>query len=144
MSYTYRYPRPAATTDALLICKENDEWFLLLIQRAFNPFQDFWALPGGFVDMDEDLESACARELKEETNIECDKLKQFYTFGAVDRDPRGRTISIVYWCQVNSMVTPKSGDDAANAKWFNINELPALAFDHQIIIEKFISEKLIR
>ena len=92
MSYSYKYPRPALTTDALIVAKKEDQYFILLIERKYEPFKGQWALPGGFVNMDEDLDVACARELFEETNISVTELKQFQTYGAVNRDPRGRTV----------------------------------------------------
>lgn len=143
MSYTYKYPRPAVTTDAIIICKENGEFYILFIERGIDPFKGYWALPGGFVEIGEELEVACARELKEETKIECVELEQFATIGTVGRDPRGRTISVVYWAIVDNMLEVKSGDDASNACWFKLTELPLLAFDHSDIIAKFVQEKLI-
>ena len=142
MAYTYAYPRPAVTTDAILISKEKSEVYILLIERANEPYKGQWALPGGFVDMDEELEEACSRELKEETSVDGVPLQEFATFGAVNRDPRGRTISIVFWSILDSRPNTKSGDDAANVKWFNLNDLPSLAFDHEIIIARFRQEKL--
>ena len=96
--YSYNYPRPALTVDALILKKETAE--VLLIQRGQEPFKDQWALPGGFVDMDELLETACLRELEEETGLKLDKLSQFKTYDAIDRDPRGRTSfsSILWFC----------------------------------------------
>ena len=118
MSYTYEYPRPAVTTDTILIFRTNNLSYILLIERKYDPFCGYWALPGGFVEMDEDLETACARELKEETGISGIKLTQFHTFGEVNRDPRGRTISVVYWSVIDQIIEPEGGDDAAQAKWF--------------------------
>ena len=142
MAYTYAYPRPAVTTDAILISKEKSEFYILLIERANEPYKGQWALPGGFVDMNEELKEACSRELKEETSVDGIQLQEFATFGAVNRDPRGRTISIVFWSLVDSRPYTKSGDDAAKVKWFNLNNLPSLAFDHEIIIARFRQEKL--
>ena len=141
-NYCYEYPRPAVTTDAILVAKENNQTSVLLIQRGIDPYKDHWALPGGFVEMDEELEDACARELKEETGITNIQLHQLAAFGAVNRDPRGRTISVVFWASVPSKLKAQSGDDAQNAKWFNLNDLPPLAFDHQKVIQQFINEKL--
>lgn len=142
MSYCYEYPRPAVTTDAILISTENQKQFILLIQRGIQPFKDAWALPGGFVEMEEELDVACARELNEETGITGIQLKQFATFGTPDRDPRGRTISIVFWAEVNYRIEPQSGDDAKNTKWFPLDNLPTLAFDHRDIIQQFIDSRL--
>ena len=141
-NYCYEYPRPAVTTDAIVVAKENNQAFVLLIQRGIAPYKNHWALPGGFVEMDEELEAACARELKEETGITGIQLQQLGAFGAVNRDPRGRTISIVFWSLITSKTEAKGGDDAQNVKWFNLNVLPPLAFDHQKIIQQFIDEKL--
>jgi len=142
MTYTYEYPRPAVTTDAILVAKSDEGLKVLLIERKHDPFQGFWAFPGGFVDMDEELEAACKRELMEETGIAVDHLTQFSTFGKVDRDPRGRTISVVFYATIEKEIIPVANDDAANAQWINLQQLPQLAFDHQEIIEKFSSEIL--
>jgi len=140
MSYTYKYPRPALTTDALIIARKKNQYFILLIERKFDPFKGFWAFPGGFVNMDEELETACARELFEETGILVSDLKQFKTFGTIDRDPRGRTISVVFWSILNEMADPVSGDDASKAKWVPLKNLAPMAFDHQQIIQQFCGE----
>jgi len=132
--FTYQYPRPAVTVDAILISNQNS---VLLIERGHEPFKGKWALPGGFVDMDEALESACIRELKEETGLTVSVLKQFRTYGAVNRDPRGRTISIIFYSFSEEEVIPQAGDDAAKAQWFSLNQLPELAFDHQQILDEF-------
>lgn len=110
---------------------------VLLINRKYNPFKDKWAIPGGFVLEDESLENAVFRELKEETGVEINYLEQLYTFGKPDRDPRRRIVSVVYFGLVNSEQFSKlSADtDASEAKWFNIKELPELAFDHDSILE---------
>ena len=142
MPYTYEYPRPAVTTDAILFCHQKSDIYILLIERGRDPYKNYWALPGGFIEMDEELHEGCLRELKEETNIEHVQLEQFATFGTVGRDPRGRTISVIYWAKVDSMLETKSGDDAAQARWFKINELPLLAFDHLKIIQKFTQKFL--
>jgi len=138
MSYTYEYPRPALTTDAILIARERDKIYILLIERKYDPFKGFWALPGGFVNMDEDLNTACARELEEETGITGIHLMQFETFGAVERDPRGRTVSVVFWAETYTLLKAKGSDDAARALWFSIDDLPQLAFDHKLIIDKYL------
>lgn len=102
---------------------------VLLVQRKNEPFQGKWALPGGFVDVDEDLQEAAKRELQEETGIETD-LKQVRTFGKPKRDPRGRVVSVLYMGDLESAVEPSAASDAIEAKWFDLNELPELAFDH--------------
>jgi 8-oxo-dGTP diphosphatase len=136
MSYTYEYPRPAVTVDCLVFSKENGRVCLMLIQRDRPPFEESWALPGGFVEIDEDLPDAAYRELKEETGITDIELGQFRAFGKPGRDPRGRTISIVYYGFVDPEKTmATAGSDARNVDWFDINNLPELAFDHDKIIE---------
>lgn len=139
MIYTYAYPRPAVTVDIIVYRFNNQQKELLLIERLNEPFKNQWALPGGFVDIDEEIETAAYRELQEETSIKKIQLKQFRTFGKIGRDPRGRTISIIYYGELkdfNQLV--KAGDDAKNLDWFPITNLPKLAFDHSEIIDKFI------
>ncbi len=135
--YTYKYPRPALTVDSIVFTKEDNSTFVLLIQRGREPFKNKWALPGGFVNIDELLETACRRELEEETGLKVDKMEQFKAFDAIDRDPRHRTISVVFSAEISEKQEVKGGDDAAHAKWFSISELPELAFDHQQILEEF-------
>lgn len=137
MEYTYSYPRPAVTVDILLIKNACENPEILLIQRLNPPFKDQWALPGGFVDMDENCEEAAERELHEETGITDVILTQFKTYSDVDRDPRGRTISVVFTGIAKSDDVPIAGDDAKNAQWFRMNDLPKLAFDHNIILSDF-------
>lgn len=137
--YTYQYPRPSVTVDCILVSPNNS---ILLIQRGGEPFKDKWAIPGGFIEMDESLEVACHRELEEETGIQVKKLTQFKAYGAVDRDPRGRTISVVFYSFTDKEIEAKAGDDAANAQWFLLDKLPPLAFDHYQIIEEFKKEVL--
>lgn len=139
MPYTYDYPRPAVTTDVLLITQDNPRK-ILLIQRRNHPYIGKWALPGGFVDMNEDLKAAALRELNEETGIKGVEIEQFQTFGAVDRDPRHRTISVVYSGIVKDEIKCKGRDDAADARWFEINDLPELAFDHDEILKSFLKK----
>jgi len=141
MSYTYEYPRPGVTADIILITKSETPK-ILLIERKHYPFEGNWALPGGFVEIDEDIEIAALRELKEETNLEDVSLTQFKTYGAVDRDPRGRTISVVYYGFVDNELKALAGDDASEAKWYFLNEIPKLAFDHDDILKEFIQKVL--
>lgn len=140
MGYTYKYPRPAVTVDIILFTNE-DTPSVLLIKRKNEPFRNKWAFPGGFLDMDETLENAAQRELQEETHLKNTNLKQFKTYSEVNRDPRGRTISTVFWAIINKAEISKAqpGDDASATKWFPINKLPELAFDHNIIISEFKS-----
>ncbi|MGQ1911635.1 NUDIX domain-containing protein [Marinifilum sp. RC60d5] len=135
--YTYKYPRPALTVDCAIFCKCRGELYVLLIQRRNDPYKEMWAFPGGFVDMDEDLKTAAFRELKEETGFEGITLSQFKTYGAVNRDPRGRTVSVVYIAQMEASVLPlvKGEDDALKAQWIKVDSLPKLAFDHEQIMQ---------
>lgn len=125
------------TVDAVVFSQQGDSYYVLLIERKHDPYQGHWALPGGFVEDDEDLQPAAARELLEETGIVAENWEQLYTVGTPGRDPRGRTVSVVYTCQAD-MNTQKAegGDDAKEARWFNINALPALAFDHDEVMQK--------
>lgn len=137
MSYSYEYPRPAVTTDVILITRSVPRK-ILLIQRGREPYVGRWALPGGFVEMNEDLLPAALRELNEETGVRGVELEQFRTYGAVDRDPRHRTISVVYMGFVGGELECEGRDDAADACWFDIDQLPELAFDHANIINQAI------
>ena len=121
MPYTYKFPRPAVTVDIILFKKTNITE-ALLIQRKNEPFKNSWAFPGGFVDKNEPLENAAKRELREETSIKNIELKQFQCFGDPGRDPRGHTVSIVFYGWVKSDVNALAGDDAADAKWFPIDQ----------------------
>ncbi|KAF0198251.1 MAG: NUDIX hydrolase [Bacteroidetes bacterium] len=133
--YTYPYPRPAVTVDALVFRKAGTELEVLLIKRRNPPFKDMWAAPGGFINIDETPEDAVHRELQEETGIKGIKLYQYHTYGAVNRDPRHRTISIAYAGMYgNSNQEVAGGDDAAEAGWFKIRKLPPLAFDHNEVV----------
>lgn len=138
MSFNYKYPRPALTVDAIVF---NNEKEILLIQRSSEPFKDLWAFPGGFVDEDETVEKAVYRELEEETGIKQVKLKQFYTYSEPDRDPRQRTVTVAFVGKVMSMSKPIAGDDAKNAQWFNLNDLPKLAFDHAQILKEILRDQ---
>jgi len=136
MTYCYEYPRPAVTADIIVIKTIDDQSEVLLIERKHPPFEGMWALPGGFLEMDETLEEAALRELEEETGITGVTLDQFHTFSKVDRDPRHRTITTVFIGSADeNTATPKAGDDAANVQWFQINHLPPLAFDHGEVME---------
>jgi 8-oxo-dGTP diphosphatase len=130
MTYTYNYPRPAVTADIIILKKSNNQQFVLLIERKHPPFEGMWALPGGFLEMDETLEEAALRELREETGVTGIELKQFHTFSKVNRDPRHRTITTVFIGFTDDNILIKAGDDAAKAQWFSTDNLPPLAFDH--------------
>lgn len=142
MIYTYAYPRPAVTVDIIVTKSLKDSTQILLIERKNEPYKNQWALPGGFVDIDEEIEDAAYRELTEETSISDIKLHQFRTFGKPGRDPRGRTISIIYFGELtNENQKIEAGDDAKNLKWFSIDDLQELAFDHDQIIKLFLEQK---
>lgn len=116
---------------------------LLLIRRKNPPFKDMWALPGGFIQMEETLEESALRELEEETGINNIELEEFGTFGNPDRDPRGRVITVAYVGIVDSKLKePSAGSDASEVEWFSISDLPKLAFDHELIIHRAL-ERLI-
>ncbi len=135
MPYTYEYPRPAFTVDILVYRKRlNLSPLILLIKRGKHPFAGMWALPGGFVDMDEELDEAATRELEEETGLHLTDLQQFRTYGTIGRDPRARTISTIFVGESKESLV-RGGDDAAEAAWFELHKLPLLAFDHAKIID---------
>ena len=133
MPYTYKYPRPAVTADCVVITSE-EEPRVLLIERGEEPFKGCWAIPGGFLNMDETTEQCAIRELEEETGLKIDKANQIGAYCKVDRDPRGRTISVAYLAIVELPLEVSGQDDAAKAKWFPVNALPPLAFDHDEIM----------
>jgi len=133
--FTYKYPRPALTVDNVILTRENEEWYILLIQRKHDPFKNFWALPGGFVDPDEKIEMAALRELKEETGITGIKINFLNYFDEPGRDPRERTISMAFTGTIKSRIKPQAASDAKKAEWFKIENLPDLAFDHKKIID---------
>jgi 8-oxo-dGTP diphosphatase len=137
MPYTYDFPRPAVTVDAIVFSKSNGQLYVVLIKRANPPFQGDWAFPGGFVDMEESLLQAATRELSEETGLKDIALVQFYTYGDVHRDPRHRTITVVYYGFASDNLPPlAAGDDAGLAAWFPLDDLPHLAFDHDEILHQ--------
>src|SRR5579871_6168479 len=135
MPNTYQYPRAALTVDCVVFGFDESELKVLLIQRALDPFKGKWALPGGFVRVEETLDAAARRELAEETGLENVFLEQLYTFGTVNRDPRERVVSVAYYALVKlSDHRAKAATDAANAEWFPISKVPSLAFDHAEIL----------
>ena len=135
-NFIYEYPRPAVTTDCVIFGFDAGELKILLIERGIEPFKEKWALPGGFINMDEDAETCARRKLKEETAIENVYIEQLFTFSKVDRDPRFRVISIAYYALVKlSKYHTHAGVDTNNVRWFPLSEVPELAFDHTQIIE---------
>ena len=137
MSYTYKYPRPAVTADCIVITKE-EEPKVLLIQRGGEPFKGGWAFPGGFMNMDETTEQCAVRELEEETGLRVSNIRQIGAYSKVDRDPRGRTITVAYLAVVNEPIAVTGQDDAAKAEWWPISDFPHLAFDHYDIMQDVI------
>lgn len=140
MAYTYAYPRPSVTVDIAVFCKFDSRWKVLLIQRGNPPFEKLWALPGGFIGMDETLKASALRELEEETGLKDLVLEQFRAYGDPGRDPRGRTVSVVFY----GFTLPENahlaaGDDASDARWFDLADPTALAFDHELILEELKS-----
>lgn len=134
--YTYRYPRPSMTADCVVFGFDGEGLKLLLIERGIEPFKGYWALPGGFLREDETIEQCAARELYEETNLRHVYLDQFHVFSKPDRDPRERVVTVAFIALVNpSLYSVAGGDDAAHAAWFDLEYLPPLAFDHQMIID---------
>ena len=133
--YTYKYPHPAVTTDCVVFGFDGETLNLLLINRGIEPYKGCWALPGGFMKMNETAEEGALRELQEETGVKDIYIEQLQAFSTVDRDPRERVITIAFLAFVRQeKYEVIAGDDAAKAQWFPINELPELAFDHKEII----------
>ncbi len=133
MEYTYKYPRPAVTADCVVITG-GENLQVLLVERGDEPYKGCWALPGGFLDMDETTEQCAIRELEEETGLKVSEVHQVGTYSKVDRDPRGRTITVAYLVVVEQATEVKGQDDAAKAQWFPLTKLPKLAFDHDEIV----------
>ena len=135
MPYCYDYPHPAVTVDIVALRRHAGTVELLLIRRRRDPYRNRWALPGGFVNIDEDLDEAARREFAEETGLAARDLQQLRTFGRPDRDPRERVISVAYtaWLAGDDSA-PRAGSDAAAARWFTLDDTPPLAFDHAEII----------
>lgn len=133
MEYTYKYPRPAVTADCVVITKEAEPK-VLLIQRGADPYKGCWAFPGGFMNMDETTEQCAIRELEEETGLKVSTVRQIGAYSKVDRDPRGRTITVAYLAIIDKPAQVTGQDDAAKAEWFPLSALPELAFDHADIM----------
>ena len=132
--YCYKYPHPAVTADCIIYNQEGDTISVLLIKRKNEPYKDYWAFPGGFVNIDESAEEAAIRELKEETGLEVSRIEQLKAYSNPDRDPRERVITIAFIAESQIKVV-KGGDDAKEARWFDTSQLPSLAFDHKEILQ---------
>ena len=129
-------PKVGVTADIILFSQIGGERCILLIRRGHPPFKGRWALPGGFIELDETLVESALRELQEETGVTGVKLEQLYTYGDPGRDPRGRTVSVAFVGSVKKPPDVKGGDDAAEAKWHPVRKLPPLAFDHRAMIRR--------
>lgn len=140
MPFTYDYPRPAVTVDLALFAAEGRELQVLMIQRKQDPFAGRWALPGGFVDADEDLAAAAKRELREETGLRSGRLVQLGAYGKPGRDPRGHTVSVVFFAACDrAKARGAAGDDAAACAWWPVRRLPRLAFDHKVVVRDAVA-----
>lgn len=137
MAFTYDYERPAVTADCVVITEEAEPK-VLLIERGNEPYKGCWAIPGGFMNMDETTGQTAIRELEEETGMKVSRVCQIGAYTKVDRDPRGRTISVAYLAVVDKALPVKGLDDAAKAEWWSIDALPELAFDHHEILQDAI------
>ena len=132
-TFTYKYPRPAVTTDCVIFGFDGHDLMVLLIERGADPYKGMWAFPGGFLRMDETLEECALRELKEETSLQPGMVEQFHAFSSVHRDPRERVITVAFYALVK-MAEVRGGDDANDARWFKVADVPPLAFDHDYIL----------
>ncbi len=138
--YCYDYERPAVSADCVLFGFDGEDLNVLLIKRGKEPYRGRWTFPGGFLNMDETTLQCAARELMEETGVEGIDLEQLGAYSGVDRDPRGRVITVAYFALAEmSEIEPVAGDDAANAKWFRIKDLPPLAFDHDLVLRTAVT-----
>lgn len=134
-TYTYKYPHPALTADCVVFGFDGQELRVLLIERDIDPYKGRWALPGGFVRIDETVESCAQRELEGETGLHLAHLEQLKVFSGVDRDPRERVVTVAFYALARNAEV-RGGDDARNAQWFSLTELPSLAFDHETILSE--------
>ena len=131
--YAYQYPRASVTADAVLFAEKDGQMYVLLIQRGNDPYKGYWAFPGGFLNMDETVARCAERELEEETGIVLTGMQLSGIYSDVERDPRGRVITAAYTA-MTTMPEATAADDAAAAKWWPLNDLPPLAFDHETIL----------
>jgi 8-oxo-dGTP diphosphatase len=139
--YSYKYPHPAVTTDCVIFGFDGIGLNVLLVERGLEPYKGRWAFPGGFLRMDETANEGALRELKEETNVDNVYIEQLQAFSDVDRDPRERVITIAFYALVRpSDYDVIGGDDAVRAKWFPIDKVPPLAFDHERILRFAMKE----
>ncbi len=140
-TFTYRYARPALAVDCVVFGLDDDDLKVLLIRRGMDPYVGRWALPGGFVHMDETVEEAARRELREEAGIDRAVLEQLHVFSGIDRDPRERVVSVAHYALVKlSEHAVRAATDAREAAWFGVDDLPKLAFDHDMIVEMAIGK----
>lgn len=131
--FHYKYPRPAVTTDCVVFGYDGVKVHVLLVERGRDPYKGRWAFPGGFLEMDESADRGVVRELREETGLDVTAVRQFHTFSDPSRDPRGRVISIGYYAVI-ALRGVRGGDDAADARWFALDAVPPLAFDHDMML----------
>src|ERR1700690_319004 len=136
MTYTYKYERPNLAVDCVVFGLDEEDLKIILIERNGEPYRGKWALPGGFVRIDESLDDSAKRELYEETGIQDVFLEQLYTFGEIDRDPRERVVTVAYYALVNlSDHKIQATTDSRDAAWFSVDDIPQLPFDHNRIVE---------
>jgi 8-oxo-dGTP diphosphatase len=137
VTHTYEFPRPALTVDCVVFGLDAEGLKILLIRRGLEPFRNRWALPGGFVRIEESIDDAARRELREETGLENVFLEQLYTFGKLGRDPRERVVTVAHYALVNlANHRVHAASDANSAAWFDVRDLPKLPFDHEELVEK--------
>lgn len=139
LRYHYKYPHPSVTTDCVIFTFDGTKLRVLLVQRGIEPYKGQWAMPGGFLRMNESAEKGALRELQEETGMKAAYIKQFHAFTEPRRDPRERVITIAYYA-LAKMQEVKGADDAADAQWFALDEVPSLAFDHDLILRTALNE----
>lgn len=137
LKYCYKYPHPSVTADCVIFGFDGIGIKVLLVERGVEPYKGKWAFPGGFMKMDETVGECALRELKEETGLDGGTVEQFYTFSDVNRDPRERVITVAHYALVR-LSEVKGGDDAVSARWFSLDEIPSLAFDHDHILRMAI------